>query len=225
MLIRRSTSTFAVPLFTVCRTPGSTARFASAAPGATTANTATRRRDATPNNDGRTTPRTIVSMWEAAEGVNIECPRCACVDSRRVVRRRHAGADPRHALDQLRRERWVILPGALLLLAFERVRRRWWIWMGAILGGRGVLWCLVHAAGDLRLVSRRVLRGAAASMIVLVALAGMSFCWMCHRAPLVPPQVQRHSQARRYVTGCRLIQILPPVFLRHSGMFCSKYER
>ncbi len=43
--------------------------------------------------------------------------------------------------------------------------------MGAILGGRGVLWCLVHAAGDLRLVSRRVLRGAAASMIVLVALA------------------------------------------------------
>ena len=48
-LIRSSTSTFAVPLFTVCRTPGSTAGFASAAapPGAAPANTATRRRDAT----------------------------------------------------------------------------------------------------------------------------------------------------------------------------------
>ena len=31
------------------------------------------------------------------------------------------------------RSSWVILPGALLLLALERVWRRWWIWMGAIL--------------------------------------------------------------------------------------------
>jgi membrane-associated phospholipid phosphatase len=96
----------------------------------------------------------------------------------------------------------VLVPGTLLLIAFTRVRRWWWVWVGLIVLAAISEWALkpvvgrlrptgpafgfpsghaaaaaayfgavIYAATDLPPTARRIVRVAAALMILLVGLA------------------------------------------------------